>query len=199
MVYICSSAAFPASSLRGKRTLELGAGVSGLPSLVAASLGSFSEASTAHPLPGDQPETLCLFGTQLGKVPSSSNGVQVWVTDIDECMEGLTQNITDNLPTGVRLCTQPPARQQVCQGRPEISAPTCGQVLKLCGLLYGASLPQRDATIATGSAMVCGRILLAQLRPSISMHTPVYQPQEEDHRLTAMGHLTSHGPRPQLQ
>jgi hypothetical protein len=39
----CSSEAFPAESVRGGRCLELGAGVTGLPSIVAFHRGLFKE------------------------------------------------------------------------------------------------------------------------------------------------------------
>ncbi len=42
----CSSPAFKAGKYRGSRCIEIGAGITGLPSIAAAHLNSFSQASS---------------------------------------------------------------------------------------------------------------------------------------------------------
>ena len=81
---LCSSQAFESAAFSHKRSLELGAGVSAFPSLACAHMQSFSEASrytccsgfpaAAHSVMHAAQPHVCML--------------QVWVTDIDECMEG---------------------------------------------------------------------------------------------------------------
>eukprot|EP00884_Botryococcus_braunii_P001696 jgi/Botrbrau1/11527/Bobra.0393s0006.1 len=79
-----SSSEFPAEHVKGGRCLEIGAGVTGLPSLTAFHRGVFKE---------------------------------VVITDIEECMGALIQNVKANLPDGVELRTKwtgelPPPRRR---------------------------------------------------------------------------------------
>ncbi|DBA97407.1 hypothetical protein WJX77_010391 [Trebouxia sp. C0004] len=68
-----SSTAFAAERYQGARCLELGAGATGLPGIVAAQLGCFS---------------------------------QVVITDVNECLEALHENVSANLPCHCTLAPE---------------------------------------------------------------------------------------------
>ncbi|KAK9820195.1 hypothetical protein WJX72_007349 [[Myrmecia] bisecta] len=68
--YLSCNAVFPKAAFEGQRCIEIGAGVTALPSLVAAHLGCFRE---------------------------------VVITDVDECLEALSDNVAANLPANCKL------------------------------------------------------------------------------------------------
>ena len=94
----CSSSAFDANRFQGSRCIELGAGATGLPGIVAAQLGCFSQVGvplhtwlhTAEHVPEVDPSILYVMP-------------QVVITDVDECLEALHENVSANLPSHCTL------------------------------------------------------------------------------------------------
>ena len=119
--------------VQGTRCLELGAGATGLPGIVAAQLGCFSQVSSL--LDSSRHKHLT-FDAQL--VPLACQVLyrallylQVVITDVDECLEALHENVSANLPSHCTLVpncllqSQTPAMQSAPE--PCIEPEPCGR------------------------------------------------------------------------
>ena len=144
----CSSSAFDKEHSQGGRCIELGAGATGLPGIVAAQLGCFSQVSQSclSLLCSCCPQqTLLLMYLQLAFHQSSAQSAafkvphhvpQVVITDVDECLEALHENVAANLSPHCTL------------------APSClsqAPATEASSLQLG-SLPEAEAASASASA-----------------------------------------------